>query len=126
MVPGIDSWSPHVCQTAKVNTMSLVEVMRSHRTALTRQDVSFVEGPARLLLSDGRQARVDGQLSVSRTFFSVSGGGSFTCAADIAFDAVNSTCWLKLVFDDGPEADISIYKLRSGDSLARCWFEVQG
>jgi hypothetical protein len=126
MVPGVDSWSPYGCQLTKVSTMSLIEVMRSHRTSLTREDVRFMEGSARLLLSDGRQARVEGQLSMARTFFSLSGYGSFTCAADIAFYSVNSSCWLKLVFDDGPEADISIYRLRSGDSHARCWFEVKG
>jgi hypothetical protein len=106
--------------------MSLIEVMRSHRTALTRQHITVVQGQARLFLSGGRQARVDGQISMSRTFFSLSGSGSFACAADIAFEAVNSTCWLKLIFDEGPEVDISIYKLRTGDSRARCWFEVQG
>lgn len=106
--------------------MSLMEVIRSHRSALTRQDVRFFEGSAKLMLSGGRQTCVDAQLSMSRRFFSLSGSGSFTCANDVAFDAANSSCWIKLIFDEGPEADISIYRLRSGDSHARCWFEVQG
>jgi hypothetical protein len=106
--------------------MTLIEAMRTRRSSMTRQDVTVLRGLARLLLADGRSTDVDGQLSMSRTFFSLSGCGSFTCDKDIAFDAVNSSSWLKLVFDEGPAVEINIYKLRSGDSQAQCWFEVQG
>ena len=106
--------------------MALIETERGHRALNSRRDINSVEGPARLVLADGRETAVDAQLSVRRTFFSISGGGSFTCVKDIAFDAVGSSSWPRLIFDDGNAFDVCIYQLRSCGSQNRCWFEIQG
>ena len=97
---------------------------RSHRLPISKEAGRFLEGSAELHLADGRRAPVSTQLSISRTFFSLRGDGFFTCRRDIAFDAMDSSCWLKLVFCDGPVFDISIYELRSSEQETRCWFEV--
>ena len=106
--------------------MALIEAERGHRATFTGRTTNSVQGPARLLLADGREAAVDAQLSVRRTFFSISGGGSFTCGKDIAFDAVGSSSWPSLIFDDGNAFEICIYQVRSAESQTNCWFEIQG
>ena len=106
--------------------MALIETERGQRARITRQSSCSLEGPAQLLLADGRRVRVDARLSMSRTFFSLSGGGSFTCETELAFDAIDSSSWLTLIFEEGRTVEISVYQLRSGCSQTRCWFEVRG
>jgi hypothetical protein len=106
--------------------MTLIETGRSLRAWTNRRTISSLEGPAQLLLPDNRVAPVHASLSISETILSQSGGGSLTCDSDIAFDAINSSSWLKLTFDEGRAVEISIYQLRSDHSQARCWFEVRG
>jgi hypothetical protein len=112
--------------TTDEGDMALIEAERGHRDSLPGRDVVSLQGSARLLLADGREAAVDAQLSVRRTFFSISGAGTFTCSKELAFHAVGSSCWSSLVFDDGYAFEISIYQLRSSTSQTRCWFEIQG
>lgn len=126
MAPMRPPCSDHSESTLNESAMALIEAERGHRASIPGRAISSVQGPARLVLADGREAAVDAELSVRRTFFSISGGGTFTCCKDIACDAVGSPSWPSLIFADGIAFEICIYELRSSGSQTRCWFGIQG
>lgn len=83
-----------------------------------------LEGAATLVLPDGRSAPVTASMSMSRGFLWLSGGGSFTCGEQTAFEALNSTGWPRLVFDGTADVEIFIFEVRTSKQQTRCRFEV--
>ena len=83
-----------------------------------------LEGAARLVFPDGRSVPVTAKLSMNRGFFWVSGGGSFTCDERIAFDAINSPGWMRLVFDDDADVEINVFEVRTNQTQTSCCYEV--
>jgi hypothetical protein len=86
---------------------------------------NVLEGQASLVLPDGRSIPLTARLSVSRSFFSVTGGGQFTCDEAAAFDAMNCEEAPRLVFSGHPATLIKVKEIRTSDSQCHCWFEVQ-
>lgn len=82
-------------------------------------------GPAVLRFPNGHSVSVDGQISLSRSFFSVSGEGEFTTDNATASDAFLSGGPLSLTFAGTTPAEIIVHKARTDPASARCWFHVQ-
>jgi hypothetical protein len=82
------------------------------------------EGAAQLIFPDGRSVPVTAKLSMSRSFFWLSGGGSFTCDERIALDAFYSPGSIRLVFDCKANVEINVFEVRTNQTQTSCWFEV--
>lgn len=81
-------------------------------------------GPALLCFPDGGEVNVDAQLTVNRSFFSVTGGGEFFTDSDTASRAFLSWEPLALKIDDSAMANIVVHETKTTLSTARCWFRV--
>ena len=75
-----------------------------------------LEGAAQLIFPDGRSVPVTAKLSMSRGFFWLSGGGSFTCEERIALDAIYSPGWIRLVFDGKANVEINVFEVRTNQT----------
>jgi hypothetical protein len=81
-------------------------------------------GPAVLRFPNGHSVSVDGQLTMSRSFFSVSGEGEFTTDSNTASEAFLSGEPLSLTFIGTTPTEIVVHKARTAPESARCWFRV--
>lgn len=81
-------------------------------------------GPAVLRFPDGHSVSVDGQITVSRSFFSVSGEGEFTTDSATASHAFLSGEPLSLTFAGATPAEIVVHEAKTAPASARCWFRV--
>lgn len=81
-------------------------------------------GPAVLRFPDGHSVSVDGQITVSRSFFSVSGEGEFITDSNTASHAFLAGEPLSLTFIGTTPTEITVHEAKTAPESARCWFRV--
>ena len=90
--------------------------------SFTRQSI---EGPARLIFTDGRSCPVMANVELYRSSLSASGEGYLNCPAEFGFEALHSSEWLTLKFDCGATIEIEVNDVKARDDQCRCRFEVK-
>lgn len=83
------------------------------------------EGPALLQFPEGGSCLVEAQLFMSRSRFSTHGEGYIRCAAEVGFEALDSSGWLTLSFSGITAVGIEVHDVKAQDGQCRCRFEVR-
>lgn len=84
-----------------------------------------LDGPAKLTFPCGRSHSVEASMVLSRSAFSLWGEGYIHCAAEIGFEALDSSEWLTLAFSGAAAVDVEIRDVRAREGQCRCGFEVK-
>ncbi len=84
-----------------------------------------LEGPARLIFADGREANAKATLSVSETMFSSWGEGHLWCSEAPGLEAFDSEESLLLEISGSAPVTIHVYAVKVQDGQSRCSFEVR-
>jgi hypothetical protein len=84
-----------------------------------------LEGPARLIFADGREAAATATLSVSQSMFSSWGEGHLWCGEAHGLDAFDNEDCLSLEISGEAPVTIQVYAVKVQDGKCRCSFEVK-
>lgn len=112
--------------------MTLTERERGYGASLfdrVSRSFSFtrrsIEGPARLIFADGRSCPVMAKAELCRSSLASSGEGYIHCTAELGFDALHSSDWLRLTFGCGTTVELDVNEVKARDGQCRCRFEVK-
>lgn len=108
-------------EAARSRSSSLFARMTEARSVTHRR----FEGLALLHFPDGTSCGVEAELFISRSRFVSYGEGNFRCAADVGFEAIDSSDWLILSFGGGTAVCIEVHEVKARDGQCRCRFEVR-